>query len=93
MKKWLVEAYYIPSGGMIPTLLLGDHIMVAKTKRIAPGDVVVFRFPRDPKLTFTQRAVAIGGQTVEVDEGVVSVDGIALEQKVVGDCPSSATSR
>ena len=33
---------------MMPTLLVGDHIMVAKTKRIDPGDVVVFRYPLDP---------------------------------------------
>ena len=88
-KKWLVEAYNITSGGMIPTLLLGDHIMVAKTKRIDPGDVVVLRYPRDPKLAYAKRAVAIGGQTVEISEGVVAVDGIVLKQfALVGDCPA-----
>jgi signal peptidase I len=91
VKKWLVEAYQIPSGAMMPTLLVGDHIMVAKTKRIAPGDVVVFRYPLDRDVTYIKRVVAVGGQTVEVRGSVVLVDGVALRQlPLVGDCPSSA---
>jgi len=89
-KAWLVEAYQIPSGAMMPTLLIGDHILVAKTKRIAPGDVVVFRYPLDRSLSYIKRAVAVGGQTIEVKGSVVLVDGIALRQLgLVGDCPSS----
>jgi signal peptidase I len=89
-KKWLAEAYQIPSGAMMPTLLVGDHIMVAKTKRIAPGDVIVFRYPLDRTVSYVKRAVAVGGQTIEVKDGVVLVDGVALKQLgLVGDCPSS----
>jgi signal peptidase I len=90
VKKWLVEAYQIPSSAMMPTLLVGDHIMVAKTKRIAPGDVVVFRYPLDRDLSYIKRAVAVGGQTIEIRGRVVLVDGVVLRQlPVVGDCPSS----
>jgi len=93
-KAWLVEAYTIPSGAMMPTLRIGDHIMVAKTKRIAPGDVVVFRYPLDRDVTYIKRAVAVGGQTIEVTDGVVLVDGVALRQLgLVGDCPSSGDDR
>ncbi len=56
---------------MMPTLFVGDHIMVAKTKRIAPGDLVVFRYPLDQDLTYMKRVVAVGGQTVEINEGIV----------------------
>ena len=86
-KRWLADSYLIPSGGMLPTLFVGDYIMVAKTKRIAPGDVIVFRYPLDRKVTYMKRVVAVGGQTIGVNEGVVSVDGVALEQVTVGDCP------
>jgi signal peptidase I len=91
-KKWVAEAYQIPSAAMLPTLLVGDHIMVAKTKRITAGDVIVFRFPLDRDVSYVKRAIAVGGQTVEVKQGVVLVDGVALRQlAVLGDCPSSGS--
>ena len=78
---------------MMPTLIIGDHLMVAKTKRIAAGDLVVFRYPLDRDITYMKRVVAVGGQTIEIKDGVVWVDGIALKQwSLVGDCPSSGES-
>jgi signal peptidase I len=94
VKAWLVEAFQIPSAAMMPTLLVGDHMMVRKTKQIAPGDVIVFRYPADPDISYVKRAIAFGGQTIEVKDGVVSIDGAPLRQLgILGDCPAPADER
>jgi signal peptidase I len=89
VKRWLAEAFSIPSGAMIPSLLIGDHIMVSKGRGdVQRGDIVVFEFPLDRSTDYAKRVVAIGGDTIEVREGIVSINGAALEQtKLEGDCP------
>jgi signal peptidase I len=65
-----VEGFRIPSAGMEPTLTVGDHVMADKLalrlRGPRPGDLLVFRSPCTPSLTFSQRVVAVGGDTVEV---------------------------
>ncbi|MCL4744919.1 MAG: signal peptidase I [Burkholderiaceae bacterium] len=80
LRSFVVEPFKIPSGSMIPTLLVGDLILVNKysygvrlpvahTKVFdvgSPqrGDVMVFRFPRDPSMDYIKRVVALPGDTV-----------------------------
>jgi len=82
IRTFVVQAFKIPSGSMKPTLLVGDHILVNKfiygvkipfvNKTLIPitdpkrGDVVVFKFPEDPKKDFIKRVIGIGGDVVEV---------------------------
>jgi signal peptidase I len=82
LRAFVLEAFKIPSGSMIPTLRVGDHIFVNKfayglrmpfTKwwfverdEVKRGDVVVFMFPEDESKDFIKRIVAIPGDTVEV---------------------------
>lgn len=54
------------------------------------GDVIVFKFPRDPSRDFIKRVVALPGQTVEVREGTVYVDGVALDEPYITDPPAYA---
>jgi len=79
-RSFLFEPFKIPSGSMIPTLLIGDFIVVNKfsyglrlpvlnTKFVAigeprRGDVVVFRYPVDPKVNFIKRLVGLPGDTI-----------------------------
>jgi signal peptidase I len=56
----------------------------------AIGDVIVFKFPRDPARDFIKRVVALPGQTVEVREGTVYVDGTALLEPYISDPPGYA---
>ncbi len=95
IRTFVVQAFKIPSPSMVPTLLVGDHILVNKFlfgfrvpfadgKIIAirepeRGDVIVFRYPRDRKLDFIKRCVAVGGETVEVREKQVFINGAAVE--------------
>jgi len=91
VRTFLVQAFKIPSGSMLPTLQIGDHLLVNKfsygvklpvvgTPLIhregpARGDVVVFRYPRDRSLDYIKRVVAIGGDTVEIRDKQVFLNG------------------
>lgn len=90
--RWaFYEPYVIPSGSMIPTLLIHDHIFVSKwvyglrlpfTERWLfnwnkpePGEVVVFRYPKDRETFFVKRIVAMEGDTIEVLAGQLIRNG------------------
>jgi signal peptidase I len=93
-KHWLAEAFNIPSGGMLPTLTVGDHIMVKKgTGGIVRGAPIVFRYPLDPRVDYVKRVIAVGGDTVEVHGDVVTVNGRELPQSPLGACPSPNESK
>jgi signal peptidase I len=71
-----VEAFKIPAGSMLPALQVGDHMFVAKAaKQPRRGDVAVFRYPNDPRLDFVKRVVAVGGDTIEVRDNQLVLNG------------------
>jgi len=75
---FVVQAFYIPSGSMEPTLQVDDRILVSKFSyrlgRIARGDVIVFHYPLNPGKDFVKRVVALGGERVELRDGVVRIN-------------------
>jgi signal peptidase I len=91
IKCSVVEAYKIPSGSMEDTLLIGDFLLANKfiygskvpllpirlpaLREPKPGDIVIFKYPRDPKVNYIKRCVAVEGQTVEIKDKVLYVDG------------------
>jgi len=76
VKKFYVEAFKIPSAAMLPTLKVGDHVFVKKYDReVQRGDLVVFDNPCREGVTFVKRAVAVGGDTVEVRCSLLYVNG------------------
>jgi signal peptidase I len=87
IRIFIIEAFKIPSGSMIPTLLVGDHLLVSKfTYKFtepARGDIVVFKYPDDPSRNFIKRIIAVGGDTVEVRDKVVYVNGTRQEEPYV----------
>jgi signal peptidase I len=90
LRAWVIEAFQIPSGAMIPTLMIGDHIFVRKLGSLAaPGDVSVFKFPPDPQVDYVKRVMARGGDRIEMRAGLVYVNGRELPQKKLDrPCPS-----
>lgn len=84
IKTHVIQAYKFPSGSMLPTLEVGDHLLVNKTSRakaaIGRGDVIVFRYPEDPGRDFLKRVVAIGGDTIEGKDKIIYVNGTALSE-------------
>ena len=103
IRTFVIQAFKIPSPSMVPTLLVGDHILVNKflfgfktpfsdDKIMAlrgpkRGDVIVFKYPRDKKLDFIKRCVGVGGETVEVRDKQVFINGepMAFPQAVFLD--------
>lgn len=79
VRTYIVQAFRIPSGSMEDTLLVGDFLLVSKfIYRFTdpkPGDVVVFKYPMDPSRDFIKRCVAVEGQTVQIVDKKLYVDG------------------
>ncbi len=99
MRTFVAEATVIPTGSMENTILIGDHVFLNKllygpripytTWRIPPirevhrGDIVAFRYPRNPSIMFVKRVVGVGGDVVRITDKKVSVNGRALEEPYV----------
>ena len=79
IRTYVIQAFKIPSGSMRPTLMEGDKLFVNKFiyrfKPMQRGDIIVFKYPQDPKTDFIKRLVAFGGETVEIRDGKIYVDG------------------
>jgi signal peptidase I len=101
LRSFLVEPFRIPSGSMLPTLLIGDFILVNKyayglrlpvlnTRVVAVGlpqrgDVVVFRYPRDPSIDYIKRVVGLPGDRVTYAGKSLSINGERIAQQSVGN--------
>ncbi len=106
LRAFVVEPFRIPSGSMLPSLFIGDFILVSKSsygiklpvlkRQIIPianpegGDVMVFRFPRDPKTNFIKRVIGTPGDVVSYHNKTLSIDGqpLPLESIQLVDWPS-----
>ena len=108
IRVFVVQAFKIPSGSMIPTLLIGDHILVSKLaygfqlpkdcefqvsfppvtcysstivmdfEAPRQGDVIVFRYPEDENKDFIKRVVGVPGDTIQIQNKKVMVNGKAF---------------
>ena len=94
IRTFVVQAFKIPSGSMIPTLLIGDHILVSKfaygiknpfsgsvivpVKNPERGDIVVFKYPLNSSQDFIKRVIALPGETVEIINKKVFINGKPL---------------
>jgi signal peptidase I len=78
IRTFVVQAFKIPSGSMIPTLLVGDHILVNKFiyrfRDPVRGDVVVFKYPVDEHRDFIKRVIGIGGEDVYIKDRQIYVN-------------------
>lgn len=84
---YVVQAFKVQGSSMSPELADGERILVNKflyrLESIERGDVVVFWYPEDPELSFIKRVVALPGESVEVRDGRVFVDGVLLDEPYV----------
>jgi signal peptidase I len=99
IRTFVVQAFKIPTGSMEQNLLIGDHLLVNKMvyspslggfedkllpkKPIARGHVVVFKYPDDPTRDFIKRVIGLPGETVELRNKIVYVDGQPLDEPYV----------
>ncbi len=96
IRTFAVQAFKIPTGSMQPNLLIGDHLLVNKLvyspsigpleevllhkRPIKRRDVIVFKFPEDPTRDFIKRVIGLPGETVEIRNKTVLINGKPLEE-------------
>lgn len=84
IRTFVVQAFKIPSGSMLPTLQIGDHILVNKFiyyfEPIRRGDIIVFKFPQDETRDFVKRAIGLPGETLEIRGRQVLINGVPLKE-------------
>ncbi|MFZ5825331.1 MAG: signal peptidase I [Bacillota bacterium] len=87
IRSFLVQLYVVDGESMFPTLHHGDRLLVNKIGyRLGepkPGDVVVVEDPANPRRQLIKRVIAVGGETVEVRNHAVFIDGKPLEEDFV----------
>lgn len=101
IRSFLVEPFKIPSGSMMPTLLVGDFILVNKhtyglrvpllnntfyaMNHPQRGEVMVFRYPQDPSMDYIKRVVGLPGDRIEYREKHLTINGKPLDMALDGD--------
>jgi signal peptidase I len=82
VRTWVFQAFKIPTGSMEPNLLVGDHLIVNKMtfNDIHRGDVIVFKFPKDPERDFIKRVIGLPGDKIELKRKTVYVNGQPLTE-------------
>jgi signal peptidase I len=99
VRTFVVQAFKIPTGSMENNLLIGDHLLVNKfvfaptlsswESKLLPidpirrGDILVFKYPEDPDRDFIKRTIGLPGETVELKNKKVYINGKPLEESYV----------
>jgi signal peptidase I len=99
VRTWAVQAFKIPTGSMENNLLIGDHLLVNKfvfgpaagaaervvlpMRDIRRGDIVVFKYPDEPERDFIKRVIGLPGETLELRNKRVYIDGEPIEEPYV----------
>jgi signal peptidase I len=99
IRTFVVQAFKIPTGSMEENLLIGDHLLVNKfvfgptesrlerallpVGTIKRDDVIVFKYPEEPDRDFIKRVIGLPGETVELREKKVYIDGKPLDEPYV----------
>ena len=99
VRTWVVQAFKIPTGSMENNLLIGDHLLVNKfifgptplaigravlpVRPIRRGDIVVFKYPDEPDRDFIKRVIGLPGETIELKNKKVHVNGQPLDEPYV----------
>lgn len=84
IRAFVLQAFVIPSGSMLPTLRIGDYVLVNKFeyvfRPIRRGDVIVFKFPQDETRDFIKRVIGLPGDSLEIRGSEVLVNGKPLRE-------------
>jgi signal peptidase I len=97
VRTFFIQAFRIPSESMEDTLLVGDFLFANKLlygpklplmdlrlpaiRDPKPGDIIIFKYPNDPKVDYIKRCVAVEGQTVELIDNKLFVDSVLQDEE------------
>ncbi|EAR60373.1 signal peptidase I [Neptuniibacter caesariensis] len=109
LRSFLVEPFQIPSGSMLPTLKIGDFILVNKfhygfrlpvlNTKVIPmndpqrGDVVVFKYPKQPSVNYIKRVVGIPGDVIRYQNKILYINGVPQAQELLAQLPPNRPQR
>ena len=95
IRTFIIQAFKIPSGSMLPTLQIGDHLLVSKfiygvkvpvsgttlipIKSPERNDVIVFKYPRDPSVDYIKRVIGLPGETLKIINKQVYINDVPIE--------------
>ncbi|MDP8221975.1 MAG: signal peptidase I [Candidatus Lernaella stagnicola] len=100
IRTFIVQAFKIPSASMVPTLLVGDHILVTKSLYGIPipftdtkirlsdperGDIIVFKWPKDPRTDYIKRIIGLPGDKIEISGTDLYVNGQLVPKTMTGE--------
>lgn len=97
LREYVIQGYSIPSGSMENTIMTGDTVFSEQLSYyfgdIVPGDIVTFKDPEIASRVLIKRCIAVGGQTVDLRDGLVYVDGVAASEPYTDEKPSEPLNR
>jgi len=87
IRTFVVQAFYIPSGSMKPNLQIGDRILAYKflygLKNVKRGDIIVFKFPLNPRKDFIKRVIGLPGDIIKIENKEIYVNGKQLSEPYI----------
>jgi signal peptidase I len=99
IRTFVVQAFKIPTGSMENNLLIGDHLLVNKftfgptasrlerallpVRTVNRGDIIVFKYPEEPDRDFIKRVIGLPGETIELRQKTVYINGKPLDEPYV----------
>ena len=90
IKNGVIKGYKIPAGAMMPTLLIGDHLVCDlsyyRSHNPQRGDIVIFKFPMDESKDYIKRIIGIPGDTIQIVNDDVYINNEKMDLKFVGKC-------
>ena len=108
VRTYFFAPFQIPSGSMLPTIQIGDHIFASMytygspipftdiklfKKPVKRGDIVIFPYPQDPSIDYIKRAVGLPGETLEIRNDRVFINGEPLDESYAYFEPNERKSR
>ena len=108
VRTYLFAPFQIPSGSMLPTIQIGDHIFASMytygspipftdiklfKKPVKRGDIVIFPYPQDPSIDYIKRTVGLPGETLEIRNDQVFINGERLDEPYAYFEPNERKSR
>ena len=89
MKGFIIDTIQVDGSSMVPTLHHRERLLVNKIGyafgEIKRGDIVIFQYPADLSLTYVKRIIAVGGDTVEIKDNRLYLNGQVLEEPYIMD--------